>query len=86
MKAGMFKPAIEQLEQACAAPVLTMKAYAQIGLCHKSAGRYEDAGPAFRNALKASPGTSQEIVQILHVLGHTLESLSRFSETLEAYR
>ncbi len=85
-KAGMFKPAIEQFEQACTAPGLAMKAYAQIGLCHKSAGRYEEAVTAFRSALKTSPGTSKETVQILYVLGRTLESLGRFSETLEAYR
>ncbi|MEQ1793161.1 MAG: tetratricopeptide repeat protein, partial [Nitrospira sp.] len=85
-KAGMFKPAIEQFEQASAVPGLAMKAYAQIGLCYKSAGRYEDAVTAFRNALKTSPGTSKETVQILYVLGRTLESLGRFSETLEAYR
>jgi tetratricopeptide (TPR) repeat protein len=85
-KAGLFKPAIEQFEQASASPGLAMKAYAQIGLCHKSADRYEDAVAAFRNALKTSSGTSKETVQILYVLGRTLESLGRFSETLEAYR
>jgi tetratricopeptide (TPR) repeat protein len=85
-KAGLFKPAIEQFEQASNAPGLAMKAYAQIGLCHKSADRYEDAVTAFRNALKTSPGTSKDTVQILYVLGRTLESLGRYSETLEAYR
>lgn len=85
-KAGMFKPAIEQFEQASGIPELAMKAYAQIGLCHKAAGRYEDAVTAFRCALKASPATTKETVQILYVLGRTLESLGRFAETLEAYR
>lgn len=85
-KAGLFRPAIEQFEQASTAPGLAMKAYAQIGLCYKSADRYEDAVTAFRNALKTSPGTSKDTVQILYVLGRTLESLGRYSETLEAYR
>jgi tetratricopeptide (TPR) repeat protein len=85
-KAGLFKPAIEQFEQASTAPGLAMKAYAQIGLCHKSADRYEDAVTAFRNALNTSPGASKDTVQILYVLGRTLESLGRYSETLEAYR
>ena len=85
-KAGLFKQAIEQFEKAASDPALALKAYAQIGLCHKSAGRYEEAVTAFRNALKTSPGTSKETVQILYVLGRTLESLGRFAETLEAYR
>lgn len=85
-KAGLFRPAIEQFEQASTAPGLAMKAYAQIGLCYKSADRYEDAVTAFRNALNTSPGTSKDTVQILYVLGRTLESLGRYSETLEAYR
>ena len=63
-----------------------MKAYAQIGLCYKLSGRYEDAVPAFQQALKALPASSKETVQILYVLGRTLESLGRIAETLEAYR
>jgi type II secretory pathway predicted ATPase ExeA len=85
-KAGLYKPAIEQLQQATADPTLALKAYAQIGLCFKSAGRNEDAVTAFRKALKASTGSSKETVQILYVLGRTLESLGRMAETLEAYR
>ena len=65
---------------------LAVKAYAQIGLCYKLSGRYEEAVPAFQNALKAAPASSKETVQILYVLGRTLESLGRVAETLEAYR
>ncbi len=85
-KAGLYKPAIEQFQQAAAAPAFALKAYAQIGLCYKAAGRNEDAVTAFRKALKASAGSAKETVQILYVLGRTLESLGRMPETLEAYR
>ncbi len=84
-KAGLFKQAIEEFEQAAASNVYALKAYAQIGLCHKSKGRHEDAVVAFRRALK-SPGSTRETVQILYVLGRTLEMLGRTEETLEAYR
>lgn len=84
--AGLHKSAIEQFEKAAADPTLTLKAQAQIGLCYKLAGRYEDAVAAFQKALKASAGSSKETVQILYVLGRTLESLGRVEETLEAYR
>jgi general secretion pathway protein A len=85
-KAGLYKPAVEQFLAAACDQALALKAYAQIGLCYKSAGRNEDAVTAFRQALKASTGSSKETVQILYVLGRTLESLGRIAETLEAYR
>ncbi len=85
-KAGLYKAAIEQFEQAARDRALAVKAYAQIGLCYKLSGRYEDAVPAFQQALRALPVSSKETVQILYVLGRTLESLGRIAETLEAYR
>jgi len=85
-KAGLYKSAIEQFELAASDPAVALKAYAQIGLCLKSAGRNEDAVTAFQKALKASVGSPKETVQILYVLGRTLESLGRLGETLEAYR
>ena len=85
-KAGLFKQAIEEFEQAATSRTYALKAYAQIGLCHKSTGRHEEAVVAFRNALKSSPASAKETVQILYVLGRTLEMLGRTAETLEAYR
>jgi tetratricopeptide (TPR) repeat protein len=84
--AGLHKAAIEQFEMAVVDPSLAVKAYAQMGLCYKLSGRYEDAVPAFQQALKATPTSSKETVQILYVLGRTLESLGRVAEALEAYR
>ena len=85
-KAGQHKAAIAQLEMAVADSTLTLKAYAQIGLCSKTIGRLDDAVAAFRNALSAPGGSPKETVQILYVLGRTLESMGRVGETLEAYR
>lgn len=85
-KAGLFKQAIEQFEKATSDPALALKAYAQIGLSQKSCDRYEEAVEAFRNALKSPGASARDIVQILYVLGRTLESLGRIAESLEAYR
>jgi len=85
-KAGLFKEAVQEFEQAAAEGGYRLKAYAQIGLCHKSSGRHEEAVAAFRKALNSSPGSTKEKVQILYVLGRTLEVLGRTEETLEAYR
>jgi tetratricopeptide (TPR) repeat protein len=85
-KAGLHKSAIDQFEMAAADLSFSVKAYAQMGLCYKLSGRCEDAITAFQKALKATPASSKETVQILYVLGRTLESLGRVAETLEAYR
>jgi tetratricopeptide (TPR) repeat protein len=85
-KAGLFKQAIEQFDKAAKDQAYALKAYAQIGLCCKSSGRYEDAILAFRKALQSPASSVKETVQILYVLGRTLESLRRISEALEAYR
>ena len=85
-KAGLFKQAIEEFEQAATGQSYALKAYAQIGLCHKSRGRNEEAVTAFRQALTFSPASTKELVQILYVLGRTLQTLGRTAETLEAYR
>jgi tetratricopeptide (TPR) repeat protein len=85
-KAGLFKQAIEEFEQAATGLGYGLKAYAQIGLSYKSIGRYEQAVTAFRKALTFSPASTKELVQILYVLGRTLQMLGRIAETLEAYR
>lgn len=84
--AGLYKAAIDQFELAVVDPAMAVKAYAQIGLCFKVNGRCEEAVAAFRKALTCSTASSKETVQILYVLGRTLEFLGRMEETLEAYR
>ena len=85
-KAGLYNAAIGQFEEAAVDPTVALKAYAQIGVCYKSVGRNQDAVAAFQKALRASAGSVKETIQILYVLGRTLESLGRMDETLEAYR
>lgn len=85
-QAGLHNAAIDQFEMAAVETSVALKAYAQIGLCYKLSGCYEEAVPAFRKALDVATASSKETVQILYVLGRTLESLGRVAETLEAYR
>jgi tetratricopeptide (TPR) repeat protein len=85
-KAGLFKQAIEEFEEATKDRAYALKAYAQIGLCHKSSARFEEAVLAFRKALKSPHASTKETVQILYVLGRTLQTLGRIAETMEVYR
>src|SRR5689334_10856523 len=73
-KAGLHKAAIDQFAMAAEDQLLAVKAYAQIGLCYKLSGRYEEAVTAFQKSLTATPASPKETVQILYVLGRTLES------------
>ena len=83
---GLFRQAAEHFEQAAQDPVYALKGLAQMGLSLKKNGKQEEAVAAFRRALQVPSTSSKEQVQILYLLGRTLESLNRIPEALEAYR
>ena len=83
---GLFRQAAEHFEKAAQDPAFALKGLAQMGLCLKTSGQQEEAVAAFRKALQVPSATSKEQVQILYLLGRTLESLGRMPEALEAYR
>jgi tetratricopeptide (TPR) repeat protein len=83
---GLFRQAAEHFEKALRDPAFALKGLAQMGLCHKKSGRLEEAVSAFRKALQVPSASSKEQVQILYLLGRTLEALGCVPEALEAYR
>jgi len=83
---GLFRQAAEHFEKAAQDPAYALKGFAQMGLSLKKSGKQEEAVTAFRRALQVSSTSSKEQVQILYLLGRTLESLGRIPEALEAYR
>lgn len=83
---GLFRQAVEHFEKAVQDPAYAVKGFAQMGLSLKKSGKQEEAVAAFRRALQAPSTSSKEQVQILYLLGRTLESLGRVPEALEAYR
>jgi tetratricopeptide (TPR) repeat protein len=83
---GLFRQAAEHFEKAAQDPAFALKGLAQMGLCLKKSGQQEEAVSAFRKALQVPSASSKEQVQILYLLGRTLESLERMPEALEAYR
>jgi tetratricopeptide (TPR) repeat protein len=83
---GLFRQAAEHFEQAAQDPTYTLKGFAQMGLSLKQSGKLEEAAVAFRRALQVPSTSSKEQIQILYLLGRTLESLERIPEALEAYR
>lgn len=83
---GLFRQAAEHFEKAAKDPAYALKGFAQMGLSLKKTGKQEEAVAAFRRALQVPATSSKEQVQILYLLGKTLESLGRIPEALEAYR
>ena len=83
---GLFRQAAEHFEKAAQDPAYALKGFAQMGLSLKKSGQQEEAVAAFRRALQVPSTSSKEQVQILYLLGRTLESLGRIPEALESYR
>jgi tetratricopeptide (TPR) repeat protein len=83
---GLFRQAAEHFEKAAQDPAYELKGFAQMGLSLKKSGKQKEAVAAFRRALQVPATSSKEQVQILYLLGRTLESLRRIPEALEAYR
>ena len=83
---GLFRQAAEHFEKAAQDPAYALKGLAQMGLCLKQSGKQEEAVAAFRRALQIPAASSKEQIQILYLLGRTLESLGRIPDALEAYR
>jgi tetratricopeptide (TPR) repeat protein len=83
---GLFRQAAEHFEKAAQDPAYALKGFAQMGLSLRKSGKQEEAVSAFRRALQVPSASSKEQVQILYILGRTLESLGRIPEALEAYR
>lgn len=83
---GLFRQAAEHFEKAAQDPAYALKGFAQMGLSLKKSGKQAEAVAAFRRALQVPSTSSKEQVQILYLLGRTLESLERIPESLEAYR
>ena len=83
---GLFKQAAEHFAKAAQDPAYALKGFAQMGLSLRKSGKHEEAVVAFRRALQVPAASVKQQVQILYLLGRTLESLERIPEALEAYR
>ena len=83
--ANMYYEAVADFQHAACVPQYAGQAQAQLALCFRALGRHEDAVTAFRHALESETFSSNENLQMLYLLGHSLESLGHTAEALEAY-
>jgi tetratricopeptide (TPR) repeat protein len=86
-KEGRYQEAMDRFRHLTGDPSLALQAYAQIGICLRTAGRLPDAVVAFRKALGTQAAQLDHRTITLHyLLGRTLEDLERWSEAASAYR
>ncbi|TKB82408.1 MAG: hypothetical protein E8D45_00440 [Nitrospira sp.] len=85
-KVGRFKDAIRTLEQAAQHSDYWMKAYAQVALCFREAGRPIDAVSAFRKALTKAGTTPSSDLRVRYEFGKTLHALGKRAEAIEQFR
>ena len=83
--ANMYDEAIDDFQNAAEVPEYAAQAQAQLALCFRAMGRHEEAVASFRYALESSTCSAIENLQMLYLLGHSLEALGRTAEALEAY-
>lgn len=84
-KVRMFYQAIDDFRNAARDPHYAGKAYVQMALCLRAAGRHDEAVMAFRQAVASPTLSSEEQRHVLYHMGQTLESLGRYAESLEVY-
>lgn len=84
-KVQMFYQAIDDFRKAARDPQYSGKAYVQMALCLRAAGRHDEAVMAFRQAAASPTLSSEEQRHILYHMGQTLEFLGRYAESLEVY-
>lgn len=85
-KAQDFAAAIAQFELAAQDPAYHLRAYGQIGLCHRALGQVPQAVAAFRKACADYNAPRQQSLSVRYLLGRTLEQLGETPGALEQYR
>ncbi len=82
---GRLREAVELFHSAARDKSMWFKAYSQVGLCYVKMKEHHAAIQAFRTALEDSTALQQDILDVLYVLGRSLESVGRAGQALEVY-
>ena len=82
---GRLKEAVELFHSAAKDKSVWFKAYSQVGLCYVKMKEHHAAIQAFRTALEDPTVLQQDTLDVLYVLGRSLESIGRVGQALEVY-
>jgi type II secretory pathway predicted ATPase ExeA/TolA-binding protein len=83
---GRLKEAVERFHSAASDKSMWFKAYSQVGLCYVRMKEQHAAIQAFRAALDDPTASQQDILDVLYLLGRSLESVGKASQAVEVYQ
>jgi|CXWL01.1.fsa_nt_gi type II secretory pathway predicted ATPase ExeA len=82
---GRLEEAVELLHAAAKDKSIWFKAYSQVGLCYVKMKEHHAAIQAFRAALDDPTATQQDMLDVLYVLGRSLESIGKADQAVDVY-
>ena len=82
---GRLEDAVELFHSAARDKSMWFKAYAQVGLCYVKMKEHHAAIQAFRTALDDPTALQQDMLDVLYVLGRSLESIGKADQAVEVY-
>ena len=82
---GRLEEAVELFHSAAKDKSIWLKAYSQVGLCYVKMKEHHAAIQAFRTALEDLAAPQQDILDVLYLLGRSLESIGKASQAIEVY-
>jgi type II secretory pathway predicted ATPase ExeA len=82
---GRLEEAVELFHSAARDKSMWFKAYSQVGLCYVKMKEYHAAIQAFRTALDDPTATQQDMLDVLYVLGRSLESIGKAGQAVDVY-
>jgi type II secretory pathway predicted ATPase ExeA len=85
-QAGQYEEAIRFFEKAAQDPGYWLKAYFQVGLCHRDAGRIEEGLSSFRTALSDHSAPDRETSRVRYEMARVLETQGKLREAADVYR
>jgi type II secretory pathway predicted ATPase ExeA len=83
---GRLREAVELFHSAARDKSMWFKAYSQVGLCYVRMKEHHAAIQAFRTALEDPTVLQQDTLDVLYVLGRSLESVGKAGQALEVYQ
>ena len=84
-EAGRLKEAVELFHSAAKDKSLWLKAYSQVGLCYVKMREHHAAIQAFRTALDDPTALHKDVLDVLYLLGRSLEFVGKEDQAVDVY-
>jgi general secretion pathway protein A len=82
---GQLEEAVELFHSAARDKSMWFKVYSQVGLCYVKMKEHHAAIQAFRTALDDPTAPRQDMLDVLYVLGRSLESIGKADQAVDVY-